>query len=213
MVFLKMNKLNRLYEKVMKEGSSESDELLLYINNDGKLYQQYTKPIEKNLSKKHKAGTYNSMGGVKAFQSLVDEAAKRFAKENNGDWKQMFSVSDRLNVAKELAKYFEREAKLGNYTESVELDSMYEKVDLTSTTGNNFKNLKLNDIIKDNGGRDIKKNPNGEIEFTVKGTKYILTDNSGEVNVTEYSKKHKGSIYFGNNIQYKQFVDDFKSML
>lgn len=97
--------------------STESDELYLFIENDGDLYRQQTVPIFKNLQKKKQKGTYQQMGAVKLFLYLVNNGAKKYVKEHgsSGDvWNKMFSTKDRLEVAREFEKYFSGEYASGN---------------------------------------------------------------------------------------------------
>jgi hypothetical protein len=100
----------------MEELSTEAYELKLYIENDSDLYRKQTVPIYKNLQKKKGNGTYNSIGATKLFQSLVINGAKKYSKEysSGNDWNKMFSVKDRLAVAREFEKYFSTEYRLGN---------------------------------------------------------------------------------------------------
>lgn len=106
---------------VIKMGKSDEDkigqdELQLYIDNDSDLYRQRFTPIIKNLVKKKKKGVYNSIGATKAFLYLVVAGAKKYAQDFGGDWKKMFSVKDRLALARSYEKNFEQEYKYGNYT-------------------------------------------------------------------------------------------------
>lgn len=98
-------------------GKSEQEELRLFIDNDYQLYKSMHTPILKNLKKKKDKKTYNTMGGVRAFQHLVNAGAKKYARENAqaSEWNKIFSVQDRLAVARELEKDFSEEYKSGNY--------------------------------------------------------------------------------------------------
>lgn len=87
-------------------GSIETTELKLYIDNDAQLYRQQMQPIYKNLSLKMKKRTYNRIGATKLFLYLVVNGAKKYAKDFGGKWNVMFSVSDRLAVARALEEDF-----------------------------------------------------------------------------------------------------------
>ena len=107
-------------------GDIEATELRLYINNEGSLYSM-AEGIRKNLVTKQARREYKHDLAVKAFGYLVEAGAKKYAKEfgsaapalgnrrYNGQWYQMFDVPTRKAVAEELTRYFETEAKLGNY--------------------------------------------------------------------------------------------------
>lgn len=97
-------------------------ELELYINNDGDLHRQQYAPILKNLMTKHAQGRYDSEAAVKLFMYLVDNGAKKYAKDHGGpgaNWNELFPKSERTHVAKMLRDDFEDEAKLGNYDDLI----------------------------------------------------------------------------------------------
>ena len=95
-------------------GDIEATELRLYINNEGSLHSM-AEGIRKNLVTKQARREYKHDLAVKAFGYLVEAGAKKYAKEFGGTWYQMFDVPTRKAVAEELTRYFETEAKLGNY--------------------------------------------------------------------------------------------------
>lgn len=93
-------------------------ELQMFIDNDADLYRQQYTPILKNLMTKHGQGRYNRQLAVKLFMYLVDNGAKKYAKEHGGlgaKWSDMFPKALRAKVAEALRDDFEAEAKLGNY--------------------------------------------------------------------------------------------------
>lgn len=95
-----------------------AEELKLYIDNDGDLYRRQTTSILKNLATKRARGQYNHDLAVKAFGYLVESGAQKYAREFGSPdqpWHKMFDVGTRKQVAEELTKNFEAEAKLGNY--------------------------------------------------------------------------------------------------
>ena len=92
------------------KGEIEVDELVLYTINDGDIYRQKAKPIIDNLHKKFKKGTYDKTLAVKAWLSLADLGAKKYAKDyaKPADWNKIFSPADRREAAKEFERrYFE----------------------------------------------------------------------------------------------------------
>lgn len=97
-------------------------ELELFINNDGDLHRQQHVPILKNLMAKHARGQYDRNKAVKLFMYLVDNGAKKYAKEHGGpgaSWHQMFPKPERTHVAQALRDDFEDEARLGNYDDMI----------------------------------------------------------------------------------------------
>lgn len=86
-------------------------ELVLYAENDGDLYRQMLRPIESNLIKKARKGTYDSKLALKAWVGFADAAAKKYAKEfaSPGDWNKIFTPATRHMAAKEILRHFEGE--------------------------------------------------------------------------------------------------------
>lgn len=101
-----LKKLNR--DGILKEISSESRELRLYIDNDANLYKQRYIPILKNLSKFKKRNKFNPKLAIKAFMYLVDDGAKNYVKDFGGDSKT-FSKKNKLELAKDYAEEFEQQ--------------------------------------------------------------------------------------------------------
>src|SRR5579883_686292 len=97
--------------------AGEARELELYIENDAQLYRSQEQPIQKNLITKMAKGIYSHSKAVKLYGYLVQNGAKKYAKEFSvgTDWHQMFPTSVRKEVAERFAKSFETEAKFGNY--------------------------------------------------------------------------------------------------
>lgn len=96
--------------------SAEAEELVIFIDNDGKLYEQMTKNVIKNLVRRKRNGTYNATMAVVAFQYLAEEGAKRYVKENGGGvWHKVFPVSVRKEAATQLRDQFEAEYKASGY--------------------------------------------------------------------------------------------------
>lgn len=90
-------------------GDVEVRELEIFIDNESDLYEKYTMPIYKNLTKKMKKGEYKKELAAKAFHAMVDLAAKKYAKEfaNPKDWNSIFSPEVRRRVADSLVENFE----------------------------------------------------------------------------------------------------------
>jgi hypothetical protein len=86
-------------------------ELELYINNDGDLYRQHTRPLQQLLAKAKAKGTYDRLRALRAFDAVVDAGVKKYKREFPGS---SFSTSDRKGAASSMLTYFEIEHKLGN---------------------------------------------------------------------------------------------------
>jgi len=107
-------KSNHIHSVNDRKDSPEAYELKIYIENDANLYRQRFLPIMKNLQRKKEKGIYNNVGATKLFTYLVNDGAKKYAKENNGTWNQMFSTAVRLETAREFEKEFSIEYASGN---------------------------------------------------------------------------------------------------
>lgn len=97
--------------------SHEATELLLYIENDGDLYRRQTVPIMKNLTKKWDKGTYNHTLAKKLWGYLAESGAKAYCRDHCGPgdkWNNIFSVSCRKEVARDLADSWLAELEAGN---------------------------------------------------------------------------------------------------
>jgi len=107
-----------IYENELSE-SIDSDELVLFADNDFNLYRQSTVPIQKNLSKKWKAGKYDHKLAIKLWMNHANRAAKAYAKEfaSASEWNTIFSVKDRKEAAKEFADNWKDELEAGNLHE------------------------------------------------------------------------------------------------
>ena len=87
------------------------DELVLYISNDGQLYQSRVIPIVKNLHKKVQKGVYNPELAVKLWKYLADAGAQKYGKEF--DMQGAISVATRVEVAKKLRDEYEELVQQG----------------------------------------------------------------------------------------------------
>lgn len=105
-------------------GEHEAHELTLYIDNDESLYRQQHTPILKNLITKLAKGVYDPAKAEKLWMYLVENGAKKYAKEFGSDfiadregvpWHKMFSMEDRRAVARDFRRQFEEQAKNGEY--------------------------------------------------------------------------------------------------
>lgn len=99
--------------------SIDARELQLYGENDSSLYTQRQKPIEQNLLRKMRAGTYSSAAAVKAWRYWADDAAKRYTKEfgtpgPHGSF-GTFDASTRDLVARSMRDGFEAEVRNGEH--------------------------------------------------------------------------------------------------
>jgi|GEM_PF-1161062 len=99
--------------------TAAADELVLFIENDGQLYRQQHQPIQKNLITKWAKGVYDSRLAVKLFGYLVDNGAKKYAKEigDGQPWNQMFDRDTRIRAAELLRDSFEVSAKEGEFAD------------------------------------------------------------------------------------------------
>jgi hypothetical protein len=93
-------------------------ELVLYIENDGQLYQQQGEPIMRNLTKKWDKGVYDHDKAKTLWKYYADTGAKKYGKEHGAsDGFKMFPPAVRRAVASELADGWHEELKAGNKME------------------------------------------------------------------------------------------------
>jgi hypothetical protein len=87
-----------------------ADELRLYAENTGELYQQKL-AIIRALAKKMHAGKYDAAKAPKLWAYWIEAAAKRYVWEVAGEpkdrWSKMFDAPTRRHVARELAGEYE----------------------------------------------------------------------------------------------------------
>jgi post-segregation antitoxin (ccd killing protein) len=93
-----------------KPAPHEYRELQLYIDNDYQLYRQ-KQAIEENLRKKCAKGKYDHTKAPKLWQYMVDEGARKYAKEFGGTVRMMFPKPLRAALAKEYADDWRDENK------------------------------------------------------------------------------------------------------
>lgn len=99
----------------MSYNETDARELELYAENNSDLYRQRLTPIYNNLARKKKKGIYNHALAVKLMRYAVDDATKRYMKENTGSTKgYMFSVETRNAVAESMVRSFEAEYRANN---------------------------------------------------------------------------------------------------
>jgi hypothetical protein len=84
-------------------------ELVLYIENDSRVYHQAYLPAVENLKKKAAKGKYDHLLAAKLFEYTAEHGAKAYAKEFGGTWNTMFNPATRRAVARELRDNFEGE--------------------------------------------------------------------------------------------------------
>lgn len=78
-------------------------ELVLYAENDGRLYTQMVQPIMQNLARKLAAGRFDRDLAVKGMGHLADAAAKAYTKEmGGGSGFGAFSAATRRRAAADL---------------------------------------------------------------------------------------------------------------
>lgn len=83
-------------------------ELVLVITNDGDLYRSRITPIIRNLRRHRQQGKYDHEKALKLWSYLVDDYARKYAKENNLNSRDI-THADRHAVARELADHYHSE--------------------------------------------------------------------------------------------------------
>lgn len=88
-------------------------ELVLYAENDSRIYRNRTLPVIANLKRKVAKGVFDKELAVKAFQYVADDAAKQYKKEfpaeDDGTYDYNFNPATREEVARQLLdRYIEQ---------------------------------------------------------------------------------------------------------
>lgn len=76
-------------------------ELTLFIDNDGKLYEQVTKPLMNNYAKKKVKGNFTKTLALKGILNLVEAGRKKYIKDF-GSLGARVSMETKKEVAKQL---------------------------------------------------------------------------------------------------------------
>ena len=111
---------NRIKFLSSKKGELDliaSHDLELYAVNDGALYDQIKKAIDKSLCNKFKAGQFDLLKAVIAYKNFVDVAAQKYVHDfcsRNDSYTSVFNSVTRWDVAYTLAENIHAELKLGN---------------------------------------------------------------------------------------------------
>lgn len=97
--------------RLNRDMSSEAEELVLFADNDSKLYHQRTLPILANLKKRVAKGKYDPALARKLWAYQADDAAKRYEKEflNPGEWNKVFPPAVRREAAAHWEAYYRDE--------------------------------------------------------------------------------------------------------
>lgn len=105
-----MEHLLKVSKKLRKlAGDHEAQELILWIDNDAKLYNMKYDTYFKNLVIKKAQGKYDPAKAPQLFMYLAERAARSYAKEfgNESEWKNIFDKQTRMEASKELVSEFE----------------------------------------------------------------------------------------------------------
>lgn len=86
-------------------------ELELYAENTRRIYDAYTVPTIRNLTRKAKAGTYGKAKACKAWEHVAEAAAKLYCKEfaEPAAWHMVFNAATRRAVAASLEASYKAE--------------------------------------------------------------------------------------------------------
>lgn len=86
-------------------------ELELYAENTRRIYDAYTVPTIRNLTRKAKAGKYDKAKACKAFECVAEASAKLYCKEfaEPTAWHIVFNAATRRAVAESLEASYKAE--------------------------------------------------------------------------------------------------------
>lgn len=87
-----------------------ANELVLYIENDGQLYQSMLRPIVENMLKKVAKRKYKHSLAIKGFEHLTKAGAIKYCREfGSGPYHQVFNAATRREAARDMVISFENE--------------------------------------------------------------------------------------------------------
>lgn len=92
--------------------TENGEELYLYANNDGKLYERELKPAYRKLEALAGKNQYTRAKAMAVFKPIMSHAVDMYHREINREL--AFSPADKTEAAETFAEYFEAEYKLGN---------------------------------------------------------------------------------------------------
>lgn len=101
-----------------EEFNVDIDEMKLYLENDGHLYQTRLTPLYTNLMTKMARGTYDHSYVPQSFKHIVDVADKKYQKEMDQSPRHggyILSSDDRKKLAEVLANDFQSAAQRGEH--------------------------------------------------------------------------------------------------
>jgi hypothetical protein len=95
----------------------DAEELVLFIQNDGELYQSQTTPMIKNLLRKMNSGVFDYDKSVQLWMYLVDAGAKKYVQDLSIDlpWHKAFPKAVRQEAAQLLADDFRASYEMGEF--------------------------------------------------------------------------------------------------
>lgn len=108
-------RIARINKNAQQSNETSVRELQLYAENNSQLYRSTEVPIQQNLSKKWKKGTYDVQGGRLAWYNWSTQAEKGYTKEFG---QSGMTVADRSKLAIIKEKEWREEMEAGNFNES-----------------------------------------------------------------------------------------------
>lgn len=121
-----------------------SEELLLYVINDGNFYKERIAPLIQNLRSKAIEGLYDADKAVDAYFCVATVASNR----HNKEFGYSFSVKDRFSAAVDMERF---------YRENHVFYGIEEKVSVLEKLHNKQKHIESN-IDTEKADRSIDKN-------------------------------------------------------
>ena len=152
-------------QKALKEETDDTAKkagaLVEFINQDPELNKNRFAPAVKNLQRKRREGIYDSNLAAKAFQVLIDEGARKYFNDNDGELlgveytshQEMFPRDVRDDVGKTFLKQFEANVEMGNLDESIDMQiamlvEQAEKLNEQDAEAIPFTSREVNEIKK-----------------------------------------------------------------
>ena len=102
-----------------RPNSEVIDELEFYTMQQSDLYKNQFVPIVNALERRREKGTYDRDKARVAFLNLVENASRKYDREEASSGRRSFSKADKLVVAGRLERSYVVESDLGNYKNMV----------------------------------------------------------------------------------------------
>lgn len=199
------------------------DEFVLYITNDGRLYEQVAKPIIKSMKRKRKNGNYDDSLAVKGWMHLADESVRRYDKEfgSGRGSLTMLNKATRMAIAEELKEYYEDivsyeeqavQSADDTKTYTITYDRYQDTITVDSFESEQDAVDKLIDKLEAEGSTGCFVNPDeyNEDEYVIGGNHGLALYHGGNFMIEEAGSVESSSINAGERINIDEWENNYE---